>query len=443
MKFAFLAVLSVALALAGAAQAADDTIKDCRIGAYRLDDGRSVSIASAGDKTLRWRLVDGATGLLTPDAHGVLASTLGWTGKPDGHVISFGPCDEGGLRFDSHNGRRVPLDITETKFTRGDVTFAGRLVLPKGSGSVPIVVLLHGGETDSALEFQQFQWLLPAEGVGVFVYDKRGTGRSTGSFTADFGVLADDAVAAMAETRRLAGARAGRVGYWGGSQGGWVAPLAAFRTHADFVIVGFGLLVDALEEDREEIALEMSLKGHSPAEIAKAEEVGYAAQTMLASNFAKGVDDFDALRTKYKNEPWYKDLEGNLTRLVLPLSKTDLASAGKMLSIGLAWNYDGMEVARRLDTPQLWQLGADDLEAPSAETSRRLKALIADGRPITFAMFPHAEHGVLEYVINAKGERDDTRNPDGYVPMLIDFARDGAIHGPYGHATIVQPKTPN
>ena len=244
----------------------------------------------------------------------------------------------------------------------------------------------------------------------------------------------------MAEARRLAGARAGRVGYWGGSQGGWVAPLAAFRTRADFVIVGFGLLVDALAEDREEIALEMSLKGHSPEEIAKAQQIGDAAQTMLASQFAKGVDRFDALRTKYKVEPWYKDLEGNLTRLLLPLSKDDLASVGKTLSIGLAWNYDGMEVARRLDTPQLWQLGTDDLEAPSAETSRRLKGLIDEGRPITFALFPRAEHGVLEYVVNAKGERDDTRNPDGYVRMIIDFARDGVVHGRYGQASIDLPK---
>ena len=440
MKTAFIAIFAAAVAFAGAASAADDTIGDCRIGAYRLGDGSSVSISSAGDKDLRWRRVDGTSGLLTAGAGGAFKSKLGWTDQPDGHIVSFGPCDQGDIRFDSLAGHRIPLDVSETKFTRGDVTLAGRLVLPEGAGPVPIVVLLHGGESNSALEFQQFQWILPAEGVGVFVYDKRGTGRSTGKFTADFDVLADDGVAAMAEARRLAAGRAGRVGYWGGSQGGWVAPLAAFRTRADFVIVGFGLLVDPLEEDREEIALEMGLKGHSPQEIAKAEEIGDAAQTMLASQFAKGVDRFDALRTKYKGEPWYKDLEGNLTRLLLPLSKDNLSSVGKTLSIGLAWNYDGMEVAKRLDTPQLWQLGTDDLESPIAETSRRLKALIDEGRPITFAMFPHTEHGVLEYEINGKGERDDTRNPDGYVRMIVDFARDGRLHGAYGQATVTLPK---
>ena len=82
---------------------------------------------------------------------------------------------------------------------------------------------------------------------------------------------------------------------------------------------------------------------------------------MLASQFDKGIDQFDALRTQYKVEPWYKDLEGNLHASAVAAEQDDLSSVGKTLSGGLAWNYDGMEVAKRLDTPQLWQLATDDL----------------------------------------------------------------------------------
>src|SRR3546814_16570997 len=71
------------------------------------------------------------------------------------------------------------------------------------------------------------QYLLPEQGVGVFVYDKRGTGRSTGSYTQDFHLLAGDARAALVEALPLARERAGRLGFHGGSQAGWVAPLAA------------------------------------------------------------------------------------------------------------------------------------------------------------------------------------------------------------------------
>ncbi len=101
--------------------------------------------------------------------------------------------------------------------------------MPVGPRQASIVVLVHGSEDFSALDFYSLQRQLPAEGVGVFVYDKRGTGSSGGHYTQDFDVLATDAVAAMTAARRLAGNRAGRVGYLGTSQGGWVAPIAANR----------------------------------------------------------------------------------------------------------------------------------------------------------------------------------------------------------------------
>ncbi|MDT9165953.1 alpha/beta hydrolase, partial [Escherichia coli] len=79
-------------------------------------------------------------------------------------------------------GRRIDFDVAETRFDSAGAALAGRLVMPKGSGAAPIVVLLHGSERDSAMRFNALQRLLPARGVGVFVYDKRGTGASSGSY---------------------------------------------------------------------------------------------------------------------------------------------------------------------------------------------------------------------------------------------------------------------
>ena len=78
----------------------------------------------------------------------------------------------------------------------------------------------------------------------------------------------------MDEARRIAGPRAGRVGYQGTSQGGWVGPLAATRAPVDFVIVSSGLAVSPIDEDQEEVVLEMCLKGHTTEEITKALEGG-------------------------------------------------------------------------------------------------------------------------------------------------------------------------
>src|SRR4029079_9606082 len=128
-----------------------------------------------------------------------------------------------------------------------------------------------GSEDSSAVQTYSLQRLLPAEGVGAFVYEKRGTGGSEGKYTQDFDVLADDAVAAMREARRLAGARAGRVGYQAGSQGGWVAPMAANRAPVDFVIVCFGLAVSVIDEDQQEVEMELRDKGYSAEDSAKAQ----------------------------------------------------------------------------------------------------------------------------------------------------------------------------
>src|SRR5260370_35535053 len=128
-------------------------------------------------------------------------------------------------------GPRMAFDGIETTCKGDDVKLVGRLVLPKSGGKTPIVVLIRGSEDDSARDFYPLQRLLPAEGVGAFVYDKRGTGGSGGKYTQDFSLLANDGGGAMPEARGLAGPRGGRVRYLGTKAGGMGAPLAPTRPH--------------------------------------------------------------------------------------------------------------------------------------------------------------------------------------------------------------------
>jgi hypothetical protein len=155
----------------------------------------------------------GASGQLHPNRDGTWTSTLGWTGRPDGRTVSFSDCTQGDIAFDEKTGRRIAYDVTDTSFDSHGTKLAGRLVMPAGSSKVPVVILVHGSEHDSALKFYALQRLFPAQGIGAFVYDKRGTGASGGVYTQDFDTLADDLVVATKEARRLAGARAGRVGF--------------------------------------------------------------------------------------------------------------------------------------------------------------------------------------------------------------------------------------
>jgi hypothetical protein len=302
---------------------------------------------------------------------------------------------------------------------------------------VPIVVLIHGSEDDSALDFYSLQRQFPANGIGVFVYDKRGTGKSGGSYTQNFLLLADDAIAAVDEAKRLAGARAGRIGYQAGSEGGWVAPLAAKMSPVDFVIVGFGLAVSPLDEDREAIEYDMHTQGYGPDVMAKAMQVADASAAILLSNFRTGYEQLDKLKAQYGKEPWFKHVHGDVTWALLGWTTEDLKQKGPVLFAGIPLQYDPMPVLRNLDTPQLWILGTEDEDTPSAETSKRLLDLQKTGHPITLAVFPHAEHGIYEYETAANGERLDTRNPEGYFAMMRDFILNGRIgEGSYGSSTI-------
>ncbi len=421
------------MAVPAAARAADD----CHVGAYRLADGSFVDVApSVDDDGLRWSRFDGSTGLLTALPGGGWKSTLGWTDRPDGKMVSFSPCAAGEISFDGMAGRRIAFDVTPARFTSHGVTLVGRLVLPPGGERVPIVVLVHGSEQDSALATYPLQRVLPAAGVGAFVYDKRGTGASGGHYTQDFSLLADDAVAAMREARRLAGPRLGRIGYHGGSQGGWVAPLAANRAPVDFVIVAFGLAVSVIDEDQEAVEIEMREKGHSPEEIAKGQEVAAAAEEVFASGFTRGFDRLDAVRAKYGHEPWYKDVHGDFAHFILPYSKAQLLAMAPKYRWGTPFYYDPMPALRADTTPQLWVVGGEDYEAPAVETGRRITSLIDAGRPFTLADFPHAEHGITLFDTAPDGERLSTRWEPGYYAMIRDYARDGALHGGYGEAVV-------
>ena len=433
-----LALVSISAVLASSV--ASNASNDCQIGAYRFSDGEIIDVARSEGDTFRWRKFDGTTGILHKKDDGSWTSTLGWTDRPDGHTTSFSRCANGEIEFDGKKAHRITFDVTDTVFEgRGGIKLAGRLVMPKGENSVPIVVLVHGAERESARESYSLQRLLPAENVGVFVYDKRGTGSSEGKYTQDFDTLADDAVAAMREAKRIAGTRCARIGYQGGSQGGWIAPLAATRAPVDFVVVCFGLAVSVIDEDQQEVALEMRLKGHTQEEISKALEVASAAEAVFESSFTKGFERFDAVRAKYRNEAWYKDLHGNYTHFFLPYTEAELREKGKEFVWGTPFRYDPMPTLRAVKASQLWILGEDDLEAPSAETSRRIKTLIAEGKPVTLALFPHAEHGMTEYEVASNGERVSTRYAPGYFNMMLDFARVGRLSGSYGSSVIVRP----
>src|SRR5215470_6453483 len=127
---------------------------------------------------------------------------------------------------DRHLGQPVACEI---EFAGRDGTrLSGTLTLPRETGQFPVVVAAHaaGGGTRDAPLHRHLASFLPSLGIATFIYDRRGEGASDGRPGAPLAVLAGDARAALSALARQPGVRPSRIGLWGHSQGGWIAPMA-------------------------------------------------------------------------------------------------------------------------------------------------------------------------------------------------------------------------
>jgi len=410
----------------------------CHVGVYRLDDASWVDVAPNGTAGLRWRRLDGSSSPMSLGVDGRWVSTLGSTRRVEGPQPQLGTCEDGRIVFDGHPGQRVVLNAQETTFVgHGGVHLKGRLILPPGEGVVPIMVEVHGSEGANALDFNAFQRFAPASGVGVFVYAKRGSGGSEGRYTQDFHILAEDAAAAVVEARRMAGARAGRVGLHGASQGGWVAPLAASLTPVDFVTVGFGLAYGVLAEDSDQVMLDLKAKGWGPEVLEDARKITDVTGAFVASRGAVGFEGLEAVRARYRAEPWYADIKGEFTGLLLNTPNDQIIAMAPQMDAGTSWDYDPLPVLSSLNTPMLWIQAEKDTGAPPDATRRRLIDLSGRGRPITLLEYPDTDHGIIRFETGPDGRRTSLGYAPGYYKAVLDWARTGRLDGDYGDGRLL------
>lgn len=129
-------------------------------------------------------------------------------------------------------------------FRNGNVQLSAHLILPKGKGPFPAVVMVHGAGPSVHDEpaFRIHANAFVRGGFAVMVYDKRGSGNSSGQLdTSDYDVLAQDCAAGIAVLRQRNDIRSDQIGILGRSAGGWVGTLAAAKDPSiRFVILSSG-----------------------------------------------------------------------------------------------------------------------------------------------------------------------------------------------------------
>src|SRR6185503_16707227 len=246
-----------------------------------------------------------------------------YVASPIRQTLTFG--DDGGhggvhvVDLD-HEGRQSGAFATrsnirqeEVTFKNGDVTLAGTLLLPAAPPSSkvkrPALVFVHGSGATSREMYWGLGYLYAARGFAVLAYDKRGVGKSTGNWReASFQDLADDAVAAAKFLQARTDIAPNQIGFWGQSQGGWIAPLAASRfPEAAFAVALSGGGLSPADTELFDTEFELIKAGYTADEVKEALAFQKLKNEIIASpsNIARW-DEYARARAIAKDKKWFR-----------------------------------------------------------------------------------------------------------------------------------------
>ena len=137
------------------------------------------------------------------------------------------------------------LEIT---FSNDNIHLSGTLMIPSSEGVHPAIVLLHGSGPSHLSGYHTIAQKFVDAGFVSLIYDKRGTGKSEGSWIeASLEDLSNDASAAISFLKTRSEVKPDCLGVWGVSQAGWIAPL--IKTPFQFLIVITGGGASPLETE--------------------------------------------------------------------------------------------------------------------------------------------------------------------------------------------------
>jgi hypothetical protein len=275
----------------------------------------------------------------------------------------------------------------DVSFRNGTVELHGTLLLPAADRPTPAVVFLHGSGPHARAGFRPYAEEFARLGLASLFFDKRGSGESGGSWiTASLEDLAGDAVAAVEYLKTEEAVDPQDIGFWGVSQAGWVAPLAASRVDdIAFMILISGGGASPRESELFSYEHQFDQAGLALAEKARAREVLAAYFDFLGTgrNRSGLVARLDDIRSGPLN-PLAEQLER-----VLPSDEN---------RPNWSWvaTHDPAPYIERLTIPVLLLFGERDTDHPTRLAIQRWRDALgkAGNDQVTLMVFPWAGHGI-------------------------------------------------
>ncbi len=302
-----------------------------------------------------------------------------------------------------------PYKSEDVTYRNGDITIAGTLTKPEGNGKFPAVLMITGSGPQNRDEelFGHKPFLVIADsltkaGYAVLRTDDRGVGGTSGKLDdANYTDLADDAAAGVAFLRGRPDIDPARVGLFGHSEGGYLAPLVAARPDSGvaFVIAMAGPAVSGADVLIEQTKLIGTANGTPADELDKSVRQTTEISALLKAGDIAGAK---ALARKQNAE---SPPDQRATDEQIDASMTTYFAA--LIA------YDPAPALQALRMPVLAFYGGKDLQVPPAQSEGPMRANLANDPDATVHVFPGLNHLM---------QPTQTGNPKEYVDIETSVA---------------------
>ncbi|HSM70062.1 MAG TPA: alpha/beta fold hydrolase [Anaerolineales bacterium] len=258
----------------------------------------------------------------------------------------------------------------EVAFVTDGGAFTGTLYVPVSENPVPLLILYHaaGGGSVNFPFYAHLKASLPARGIATFIYNRRGTEGQPGDFnTSSFEDLALDGIAALKILKSDPRINASRIGAWGISQGGWIAPLAStLSDDLSFVISVSGPGVTPAEQMSFAAAFHLREAGFAEQEIEQALQL----RAEIDAYYRNPVDR-ETLQSRIDNfsdAPWFP-------LAFLPETLPEDVTTDKWF---YEMDFDPIPTISRMDKPFLVIYGEKDRWVPVVDSINAIRAAYPD-----------------------------------------------------------------
>lgn len=204
----------------------------------------------------------------------------------------------------------APYGREEVTFRVGSAVLSGTLLRPRSAGVHPGIVFLHGSgpETRWGTSFF-FADRFARSGVAALVFDKRGSGESTGDWkTIAYEELAGDYLAAVRFLQAQSGVNPKQVGIIGHSQGATISPLIAARPGAVAFVIAAAAIGTGPIYTQDLYRTHNDLEDGGFTEPGLSQAMALYTQWINVARTGEGWDELDRAMAEARNEKWFSAL---------------------------------------------------------------------------------------------------------------------------------------